>query len=151
MKLLFLPSLSSFLPSLPSFPLFLPSLSSLPPFPFFSSQVWNIHTYAVVHEFPEQNHWVRALVVHGKSLFSGSYKTVKVREDIAEGVRGEGLLPWSGGCGAFSFWSFQIWSLDSYECLREMHCSGGSVYSMTLTNKYLVCGTYENCISVSLS
>lgn len=44
----------------------------------------------------------------------------------------------------------QIWSLDSYECLREMHCSGGSVYSMTLTNKYLVCGTYENCISVSL-
>ena len=42
-------------------------------------QVWNINTYTVVHEFPEQNHWVRALVVHGKSLFSGSYKTVKVR------------------------------------------------------------------------
>ena len=62
-----------------------------------------------------------------------------------------GLWCSSEGGITFSFWSFQIWSLDSYECLREMHCSGGSVYSMTLTNKYLVCGTYENCISVSLS
>lgn len=70
------------------------------PFPLLPSQAWNIHTYAVVHAFPEQNHWVRALVVHGKSLFSGSYKTVKVREDIAQGVRGRGLLPWSGGSSA---------------------------------------------------
>lgn len=52
-------------------------------------QVWNINTYTVVHEFPEQNHWVRALVVHGKSLFSGSYKTVKVRGCGA--MRGRGI------------------------------------------------------------
>lgn len=42
-------------------------------------QVWDIDTREQVKLLPSQNHWVRALVAHGKYLYSGSYQAVKVR------------------------------------------------------------------------
>ena len=41
-------------------------------------QVWDIHSHELVKQLPSQNHWVRALVAHGKYLYSGSYQAVKV-------------------------------------------------------------------------
>ena len=32
-----------------------------------------------MQELPTQNHWVRALVVSGKNLYSGSYQAIKVK------------------------------------------------------------------------
>ena len=44
---------------------------------------------------------------------------------------------------------FQIWDLQSLECLRQLETSGGSVYSIAITNHHILCGTYENVIHVS--
>jgi E3 ubiquitin-protein ligase TRAF7 len=43
----------------------------------------------------------------------------------------------------------QMWDLNSLECVRNLETSGGSVYSITITPHYVLCGTYENCIHVS--
>jgi len=40
--------------------------------------VWNVSTYEHCTSLPTQNHWVRALVVKGNLLYSGSYKAIKV-------------------------------------------------------------------------
>ena len=45
---------------------------------------------------------------------------------------------------------FQIWDLQSLECIRSLETSGGSVYSIAVTKQHIACGTYENCINVSL-
>ena len=34
------------------------------------------------------------------------------------------------------------------EVAHVLQCNGGSVYSLALTNKYIICGTYENMIHV---
>ena len=44
----------------------------------------------------------------------------------------------------------QIWDLNSFECVHIMEPHGGSVYSLAVTNQYIICGTYENCINVSV-
>ena len=44
----------------------------------------------------------------------------------------------------------QIWDLDNMECVHDLDTSGGSVYSIAITPLYILCGTYENCIHVSL-
>ena len=45
---------------------------------FADVQVWDNQTHKLVKKLPTQNHWIRALVVVGKYLYSGSYKAVKV-------------------------------------------------------------------------
>lgn len=45
--------------------------------------------------------------------------------------------------------SFQIWDLETLDCVRNLETSGGSVYSIAITNHYILCGTYENLIHVS--
>lgn len=48
-----------------------------------------------------------------------------------------------------TFWFvFQLWDLDTLECVRVLQTSGGSVYSLAVTKEYVVCGTYENQIQV---
>ncbi len=42
----------------------------------------------------------------------------------------------------------QIWSLDSLEVVHVLKCAGASVYSLAVTDRYIVCGTYENLIHV---
>lgn len=43
---------------------------------------------------------------------------------------------------------FQIWDIRSLECVHVLQTSGGSVYSIAVTNHHIVCGTYENLIHV---
>lgn len=44
---------------------------------------------------------------------------------------------------------YQIWDIRSLECVHVLQTSGGSVYSIAVTNHHIVCGTYENLIHVS--
>lgn len=44
---------------------------------------------------------------------------------------------------------FQLWDLDTLECVRVLQTSGGSVYSLAVTKEYIVCGTYENQVQVT--
>jgi len=64
------------------------------------------------------NHWVRALVAAQSYLYSGSYQTIK------------------------------IWDIRTLDCIHVLQTSGGSVYSIAVTNHHIVCGTYENLIHV---
>lgn len=51
-----------------------------------------------------------------------------------------------------SLWKFifpcQIWSLDKLEVVHVLQCEGGSVYSLAVTDKHIICGTYEKLIHV---
>ena len=44
----------------------------------------------------------------------------------------------------------KVWDLDTLECVRQLETPGGSVYSIAITSHHILCGTYENCIHVSL-
>ena len=140
-------------------------------------QVWDIHSREQVKHLPSQNHWVRALVAHGKYLYSGSYQAVKVRFSINVcyiTVSSHNLCTWrlclycifvtTGNLVqqivltimAFKLWMgiacsiSQIWSLESLEVIHVLKCIGASVYSLAVTSKHIICGTYENMIHVSL-
>uniref|UniRef100_UPI00358EDF87 E3 ubiquitin-protein ligase TRAF7-like isoform X1 n=2 Tax=Myxine glutinosa TaxID=7769 RepID=UPI00358EDF87 len=83
-------------------------------------RVWNIDgsELKLKKELTELNHWVRALVTSQNKLYSGSYQTIK------------------------------IWDIRSLECVHVLETSGGSVYSIAVTNHHIICGTYENVIHV---
>lgn len=98
--------------------------------------MWDVLSYRPIKELPSQNHWVRALVVSGNYLYSGSYKTVKVHLHVyVQFVQMHTRA--------------KVWSLDTLEVLHVLQSGGGSVYSLVLTDKYIICGTYENLIQVS--
>lgn len=44
----------------------------------------------------------------------------------------------------------QIWNTETFEVAHVLNCAGGSVYSLAVTDKHIICGTYENSIHVSL-
>jgi len=44
----------------------------------------------------------------------------------------------------------KVWDLETLECIRQLETPGGSVYSIAITSHHILCGTYENCIHVSL-
>ena len=44
--------------------------------------------------------------------------------------------------------SLQIWSMDTLEVSHVLQCTGGSVYSLTVSSKHIMCATYENMIHV---
>ncbi|PIO39030.1 hypothetical protein AB205_0183480, partial [Aquarana catesbeiana] len=83
-------------------------------------KVWDIvgTDLKLKKELTGLNHWVRALVASQNYLYSGSYQTIK------------------------------IWDIRSLECVHVLQTSGGSVYSIAVTNHHIVCGTYENLIHV---
>uniref|UniRef100_A0A803T3S5 TNF receptor associated factor 7 n=1 Tax=Anolis carolinensis TaxID=28377 RepID=A0A803T3S5_ANOCA len=84
-------------------------------------KVWDIvgTELKLKKELTGLNHWVRALVASQNHLYSGSYQTIK------------------------------IWDIRNLECVHVLQTSGGSVYSIAVTNHHIVCGTYENLIHVS--
>ena len=43
-----------------------------------------------------------------------------------------------------------MWSLESLEVAHVLKCKGASVYSLAITNKDIICGTYENTIQVGV-
>lgn len=45
----------------------------------------------------------------------------------------------------------QIWDIRNLECVHVLQTSGGSVYSIAVTNHHIVCGTYENLIHVRMT
>ncbi|RXN02116.1 E3 ubiquitin-protein ligase TRAF7 [Acipenser ruthenus] len=83
-------------------------------------KVWDIlgTELKLKKELTGLNHWVRALVASQNYLYSGSYQTIK------------------------------IWDIRTLECVHVLQTSGGSVYSIAVTNHHIVCGTYENLIHV---
>ncbi|XP_044308442.1 E3 ubiquitin-protein ligase TRAF7 isoform X2 [Varanus komodoensis] len=83
-------------------------------------KVWDIvgTELKLKKELTGLNHWVRALVASQNHLYSGSYQTIK------------------------------IWDIRNLECVHVLQTSGGSVYSIAVTNHHIVCGTYENLIHV---
>ena len=38
--------------------------------------------------------------------------------------------------------------MDTLEVSHVLQCSGGSVYSLAISSKHIICGTYENMIHV---
>lgn len=64
----------------------------------------------------------------------------------------DGLLPVPASLthSRLPFLSHQIWDIRSLECVHVLQTSGGSVYSIAVTNHHIVCGTYENLIHVRL-
>uniref|UniRef100_A0A8D1P440 E3 ubiquitin-protein ligase TRAF7 n=1 Tax=Sus scrofa TaxID=9823 RepID=A0A8D1P440_PIG len=83
-------------------------------------KVWDIvgTELKLKKELTGLNHWVRALVAAQSYLYSGSYQTIK------------------------------IWDIRTLDCIHVLQTSGGSVYSIAVTNHHIVCGTYENLIHV---
>lgn len=83
-------------------------------------KVWRVEgsNLSLYRELTGLNHWVRALVASQNYIFSGSYQTV------------------------------MVWDARTFECMHVLETSGGSVYSIAVTNHHILCGTYENVIHV---
>lgn len=58
--------------------------------------------------------------------------------------------PWgeASGLGPSGLCLPQIWDIRTLDCIHVLQTSGGSVYSIAVTNHHIVCGTYENLIHV---
>ena len=46
--------------------------------------------------------------------------------------------------------SCQIWSVETLDVVHVLQCEGGSVYSLAVTDKHIICGVYENLIHVCM-
>uniref|UniRef100_K7FBP0 TNF receptor associated factor 7 n=1 Tax=Pelodiscus sinensis TaxID=13735 RepID=K7FBP0_PELSI len=117
--------------------------------------VWDIQTLQKVNMMRAHDNPVCTLVSSHNMLFSGSLKAIKVGGWA-------GGLPSSGGGAALlprlraslgerpplGWGLFQIWDIRNLECVHVLQTSGGSVYSIAVTNHHIVCGTYENLIHV---
>lgn len=91
-------------------------------------KMWDTHTNRQIGQLTGLNHWVRALVATDTHVFAGSYKSISV-------------------------WSARRSDLEASDKtqpnkLHVLHTSGGSVYSLCVTDKFIICGTYENLIHV---
>ncbi|XP_020862204.1 E3 ubiquitin-protein ligase TRAF7 isoform X7 [Phascolarctos cinereus] len=80
--------------------------------------VWDIQNLQKVNTIRAHDNPVCTLVSSHNMLFSGSLKAIK------------------------------IWDIRNLECIHVLQTSGGSVYSIAVTNHHIVCGTYENLIHV---
>eukprot|EP00047_Mylnosiga_fluctuans_P004167 m.233044 g.233044 ORF g.233044 m.233044 type:complete len:697 (+) comp12450_c0_seq1:87-2177(+) len=91
-------------------------------------KIWDTHAHKCVGQLTGLNHWVRALVATDRHVYAGSYQSISV-------------------------WSAQRAELEATDKqqpkkLHVLHTSGGSVYSLCVTDKLIICGTYENLIHV---
>uniref|UniRef100_A0A8C7KHL2 TNF receptor-associated factor 7 n=1 Tax=Oncorhynchus kisutch TaxID=8019 RepID=A0A8C7KHL2_ONCKI len=82
---------------------------------------------------------VCTLVSSHSMLFSGSLKAIKVWDIVGTELK----LKKDG-----SYQTIKIWDIRSLDCVHVLQTSGGSVYSIAVTNHHIVCGTYENLIHV---
>ena len=118
-------------------------------------KAWDLGSYKLVSDLHGENHWVRALKASGNYLYSGSYKTIKVmnnstRElDIYSIKQSIYEMLYYTRYNLVQLYS-QIWDLSSFDCVHIIKPNGGSVYSLAVTDHYIICGTYENYINVSI-
>ncbi|XP_065650085.1 E3 ubiquitin-protein ligase TRAF7 isoform X2 [Hydra vulgaris] len=81
-----------------------------------SIKVWRTVTLELLHSISDIYHWVRAFAVSSKrkTVYSGSHNKV------------------------------HLWSAEEpFTCLGELTHTHGSVYSLAVTNHYLIIGTYN--------
>ena len=93
-------------------------------------KVWDVYTNEEIGQLQGLNHWVRALQATHKHLYAGSFQTVSV-------------------------WTSDRQQLQKYfETNREppieytLETSGGSVYSLHISTRFILCGTYENLVHI---
>eukprot|EP00055_Hartaetosiga_balthica_P008144 m.29318 g.29318 ORF g.29318 m.29318 type:complete len:698 (+) comp6140_c0_seq1:113-2206(+) len=82
--------------------------------------MWDTQTLKNIGSLKGFNHWVRALVVADSLLFAGSYQTVSV---------------WRA-------------SSEETERLHVLQTSGGSVFSLCVSDHFIIAGTYESPIHI---
>uniref|UniRef100_A0A8C9U441 TNF receptor-associated factor 7 n=1 Tax=Scleropages formosus TaxID=113540 RepID=A0A8C9U441_SCLFO len=124
-----------------------------------SIQVWDIQTLQKVNTIRAHDNPVCTLVSSHNMLFSGSLKAIKVWDIMGTELKLKkeltGLNHWVRALVASqnhlysgSYQTIKIWDIRSLECVHVLQTSGGSVYSIAVTNHHIVCGTYENLIHV---
>uniref|UniRef100_A0A3B3SSJ1 E3 ubiquitin-protein ligase TRAF7 n=1 Tax=Paramormyrops kingsleyae TaxID=1676925 RepID=A0A3B3SSJ1_9TELE len=122
-------------------------------------QVWDIQTLQKVNTIRAHDNPVCTLVSSHNMLFSGSLKAIKVWDIMGTELKLKkeltGLNHWVRALVASqnhlysgSYQTIKIWDIRSLECVHVLQTSGGSVYSIAVTNHHIVCGTYENLIHV---
>uniref|UniRef100_A0A8C1SAH2 TNF receptor-associated factor 7 n=2 Tax=Cyprinus carpio TaxID=7962 RepID=A0A8C1SAH2_CYPCA len=122
-------------------------------------QVWDIQTLQKVNTIRAHDNPVCTLVSSHNMLFSGSLKAIKVWDIVGTELKLKkeltGLNHWVRALVASqnhlysgSYQTIKIWDIRSLECVHVLQTSGGSVYSIAVTNHHIVCGTYENLIHV---
>mmetsp|Transcript_13198 Transcript_13198/g.39721 ORF Transcript_13198/g.39721 Transcript_13198/m.39721 type:complete len:612 (-) Transcript_13198:116-1951(-) len=92
--------------------------------------IWDLDTLQLIGSVGGFNHWVRALVATPQFLYAGSYQVVSV---------------WSSDPNKISL------TVDEEvegECLESLRTQGGSIYSLTTTDDYVIAGTYEHLIHI---
>lgn len=92
--------------------------------------IWDTHTRTLIGCLSGFNHWVRALVATPDFLFAGSYQIVSIWSS-----RPKDITP------AFE-------DGEEPKCLESLQTSGGSIYSVYITDQYIICGTYEHLIHI---
>ncbi|PIO39029.1 hypothetical protein AB205_0183480, partial [Aquarana catesbeiana] len=124
-----------------------------------ASKVWDIQALLKVNTIRAHDNPVCTLVSSHNMLFSGSLKAIKVWDIVGTDLKLKkeltGLNHWVRALVASqnylysgSYQTIKIWDIRSLECVHVLQTSGGSVYSIAVTNHHIVCGTYENLIHV---
>ncbi|MGH0117028.1 UNVERIFIED_CONTAM: hypothetical protein FKN15_024973 [Acipenser sinensis] len=122
-------------------------------------KVWDIQTLQKVNTIRAHDNPVCTLVSSNSMLFSGSLKAIKVWDILGTELKLKkeltGLNHWVRALVASqnylysgSYQTIKIWDIRTLECVHVLQTSGGSVYSIAVTNHHIVCGTYENLIHV---
>ncbi|MGH0142020.1 UNVERIFIED_CONTAM: hypothetical protein FKN15_030019 [Acipenser sinensis] len=122
-------------------------------------KVWDIQTLQKVNTIRAHDNPVCTLVSSNSMLFSGSLKAIKVWDILGTDLKLKkeltGLNHWVRALVASqnylysgSYQTIKIWDIRTLECVHVLQTSGGSVYSIAVTNHHIVCGTYENLIHV---
>ncbi|XP_078481474.1 zinc finger protein [Ciona intestinalis] len=122
-------------------------------------KIWSIATLVELNSIAAHENPVCTLVCINNMLFSGSLKSIKVWEVESDNLKFkqelEGLNHWVRALVAQhdylysgSYQTIKIWDVRTLACVHVLQTSGGSVYSIAVTNHHIVCGTYENSIHV---
>ena len=92
--------------------------------------IWDIYSHEPIGELSGLHHWVRALVATGSHLFAGSYQTISIWSSQKQVI----LKAFAGG--------------QEPPVLQTLNTSGGSVYSLCVTDDLIMCGTFENVVHI---
>lgn len=102
--------------------------------------VWDRRSHKRLAKLTDMNHWVRALAVADQVLYAGSYKVIHVRRRAPSGRRRD-----RNNHGARCA---QIIDIERNAIVGQLQAPGRSVYSLAVTQKYLIAGTYENVCEI---
>eukprot|EP00051_Salpingoeca_urceolata_P027745 m.483093 g.483093 ORF g.483093 m.483093 type:complete len:741 (-) comp22779_c0_seq1:113-2335(-) len=90
-------------------------------------KIWDLHSRQPIAKLTELNHWVRALVATEHLVAAGSYQTISI---------------WTADPTAL------LETSGAPPKLQQLRTSGGSVYSLCVSEDFVIAGTYENLIHV---